>query len=349
MSSFAPPDETSADLFNESMWLQGTVLCSVGYGVVLTLFAMCFYLLVKQTTRSNYTRSVFFLVYISIEFILATLFQGSIAKYVQLAFVEDRDFPGGPAAYEEDMFSIPVDEIGNVAFVLTNWFSDALVVWRSFVIYSSCGVPVWIVMALPFLLFIASVGMGILWLIQISATSPFSSSTINYTIPYLSLSLALNILVTIAIVARLLVYRHRIFHVFGLKHGSQYTSIAAMLVESAFIYSSFSILFLVPFGLNSPLSQLFLQALSQIQTIATMLIVFRTAQGKVWTSATQREVTTYVSGPSGGRTLQFRASGTEPGSMRREDTMVFREGNAVEDHEGFKASHTYGIDISSTI
>ncbi|KAJ6631197.1 hypothetical protein B0H10DRAFT_1773766 [Mycena sp. CBHHK59/15] len=293
MSSYTL-DETAAELFSENMWLQGAVLGSIAYGVVLTLFSMCFYLLVKQTTKLNLKRNIFFLLYISIEFTLGSLFMGSLAKYVQLAFIENREYPGGPGAYEEAMFSIPVDEIGNVAFVLTNWLSDALVVWRFYIIYSDCGISMWIVTALPFSMFIASVGMGILWLIQISATSPFSSSTINYTLPYMSISLALNILVTIAIVARLFLYRRRISNAFGIEHGSQYTSIAAMLVESAAIYSAFSILFLVPFGMNSALSQLFLQALSEIQIIATILIVFRTAQGKSWSSTTQTQMATHA-------------------------------------------------------
>jgi hypothetical protein len=42
-----------------------------------------------------------------------------------------------------------------------------------------------------------------------------------------------------------------------------------MIVESASIYSTFSLLFLVPFAINTPtslaLSQLFLQALSPVQ------------------------------------------------------------------------------------
>lgn len=35
------------------------------------------------------------------------------------------------ANFEEVMFSIPIDEMGNVAFVLANWFADALVVRHS--------------------------------------------------------------------------------------------------------------------------------------------------------------------------------------------------------------------------
>lgn len=32
------------------------------------------------------------------------------------------------AAFEEVMFSIPISEMGNVAFVLSNWFADVVVV-----------------------------------------------------------------------------------------------------------------------------------------------------------------------------------------------------------------------------
>ncbi|KAJ7626845.1 hypothetical protein FB45DRAFT_1059766 [Roridomyces roridus] len=343
--SYAPVNETSADLFNEETWLQGAILCSVGYGVVLALFAMCFYLLIQQWKGSHSRRSVFFLVYISIEFILASLFQGSIAKFVQLAFIEDRNFPGGPAAFEAAEFSIPVDEIGNVAFVLTNWFSDALLVWRCMIIYTNCGVSLYIVMALPCLMFLTSVSMGILWLIQICTSSPFGIfNTINWTIPFFSLSLALNILVTIAIVVRLYVYRRRVAKLLNGNHGSQYTSIAAMLVESAFLYSSFSILFLVPFGMNNPLSQIFLQALSQIQTMATLLIVFRTAQGKVWTAETQRQVTAYSSSNAlsfGGRSTTF--TGTT--STLKGKEISTRAGDESEFGEGSKPRASNSVSV----
>ena len=83
------------------------------------------------------------------------------------------------------------------------------------------------------------------------------------------MSLSLNILVTIMIVARLLVYRAKTNRALGRNHGSQYTSLAAMLVESAALYSSFSLLFLIPFAIASPtsdaVSQLFIQSLSPVQ------------------------------------------------------------------------------------
>jgi hypothetical protein len=122
------PDLPPKVLFSEKTWLQGTIVCAVVYGVDLTLFAICFHLLVIQINRTNYRKLGILLLYISLAFILVTLFMGSLAQYTQLAFIENRNYPGGPSAYEEDMFSIPIDEMGNVSFVVGNWLADAVIV-----------------------------------------------------------------------------------------------------------------------------------------------------------------------------------------------------------------------------
>ncbi len=132
------------------------------------------------------------------------------------------------------------------------------------------------------------VATGILYLVQLSAASPFANTNLNWTIPYISISLGLNILITIAIVLRLLLFRRRIASVLGTTHGAQYTSVAAMIVESASLYSIFSILLLVPFALGSPVASVFLQVIGQIQGCATLLIVLRVAAGKAWSSDTKQ-------------------------------------------------------------
>jgi hypothetical protein len=147
-----------------------------------------------------------------------------------------------------------------------------------------------------------------MFLLQVTSNSPyFSSTNINYTVPYLSLSLALNIIITLVIVLRLLTYRHRISKVLGSNYGTQYTSIAAMIVESAALYSAFSVVFLTLFLLNNPISATFLQSFTQVQVstrkqrgiraaydmpqiIAMLLIVFRVAQGKGWSQDTMSRV-----------------------------------------------------------
>ncbi|KIJ57991.1 hypothetical protein HYDPIDRAFT_163675 [Hydnomerulius pinastri MD-312] len=245
---------------------------------------MAFHLLMWQNNR--FEIRVPLLIYITVAFMLGTLFMVALAAFTQMAFIDDRNYPGGPNAFENNMFSIPVDDSGNAAFVLSNWLADALVVWRCKVIYQSCRVPIWIVMVFPCLMLAASVAMGIMFLIQVSTTNPYFTNNINFTLPYLSLSLALNIIVTIAIVLRLLTFRYRIIAVLGPSHGTQYTSIATMIIESAALYSAVSMTFLVLFGIGNAVSQVLLQSLSQFQTIATLLIVVRVAQGKGWSEGT---------------------------------------------------------------
>ncbi|KAJ7578712.1 hypothetical protein C8J56DRAFT_968893 [Mycena floridula] len=297
----APPGESAADLYAEKGWLQGAIIGGVAYGVDLTLFGMCIHLLISQFKgdREARRRNLVLIGYIVVSFILVTLFMGSLAEYTQLAFIENRNYQGGPNAYEQDMFSIPVDELGNVAFVLSTWLSDLVIVWRCKAIFQGSGrFPLWIIMFLPGLIYTASVVLGVLWLIQISASSPWGDGSVNWTIPYLSTSLGLNILVTLAITSRLFLYRRRITKVLGNNYGSQYTSTAAMIVESAAIYSVFALLFLVPFAVNNALSEVFLQSLAQVQTATVYLIVYRVAQGRSWTSNTATQFTSASGGGS---------------------------------------------------
>jgi hypothetical protein len=111
-----------------------------------------------------------------------------------------------------------------------------------------------------------------MWLIQTSAASPWTNGTVNWTVPFFSVSLGLNLLVTLMIVSSLLFYRWKVNRVLGAGHGAQYLSLAAMLIESAALYATWALLFLIPFMLNNPISEVFLQALGQVQVSRFFLV-----------------------------------------------------------------------------
>ncbi|KAF8055310.1 hypothetical protein FPV67DRAFT_1789038 [Lyophyllum atratum] len=287
-ASWRPVEEFPGQLFTERTWLEGAILLGVAYGVELTLFAMCLNLLIRQTKRSNYILNIPLIGYICSLFICGTIFMAAAANMARLSFVDNRNFPGGPAMFETIMFSIPIDNMGNVAFVVANWLADGLMVWRWLVIYRSCGVPMWLVMFVPCSALLTSFILGVLFLVQVSAPAGnlWASSSINFVLPYFCTSLALNIVSTIVIVTRLLWFRRRTSNMLGKAHGTQYTSIAAMVVESAAVYSVSSLCFLVPFIVNHPIQNVFLGLLSPAQVIAPLLIILRVAQGRAWSSNT---------------------------------------------------------------
>lgn len=109
--------------------------------------------------------------------------------------------------------------------------------------------------------------MGIIWLFEIGSTvkPTHVSFHIKFTASYIPLSLALNIMTTILIVLRLLYYRRHARRSLGPCHATLYTDLSTMVIESAVLYSTFSVLFLIPFALNNPIQNFFLQLLGEIQ------------------------------------------------------------------------------------
>jgi len=136
------PNVPESQLFDEKTWLQGAILSAVAYGINLVLFILNVSLLrarakldIKRDSRAS-RQTICLLIYVCVMFILSTLTIASQAKMTQLGFIENRDFPGGPAAYQELMFSIPISSLGNYCFSLMNWFSDSLLVFLPMVSFT---------------------------------------------------------------------------------------------------------------------------------------------------------------------------------------------------------------------
>ncbi len=84
-------------------------------------------------------------------------------------------------------------------------------------------------------------------------------------IAYLVLSLSLNTVLTISIVWRILWIRHTLRRSLGPKHGREYTSLVALLIESAALYTIVALVAVIACGLNSPIQYALLPVLGQLQ------------------------------------------------------------------------------------
>jgi hypothetical protein len=90
-------------------------------------------------------------------------------------------------------------------------------------------------------------------------------TTFSFALPYWSLSISLNIISTGLIVGRLFFLRHRVRSALGERHARPYTSVAAMLIESAALDSIIGLIFIISYARNSNVQNLFLPALGQIE------------------------------------------------------------------------------------
>lgn len=284
VSQWAPANETESDLIAERLNLNGNILGGVGYGVHATLYFICLNLLLAQR-RKHPRVSWTMITYITLNFILGSIGNAANIKFNEMVFIDDRDFPGGPNAYFMDMNSVTINVLAYAVYIVNTWTQDGLLLYRFFVIFE-CNY--WLLI-IPFCLYIVSIIMSCLLLAQIENPTVgfFASTSVNFALTYWSISIATTLLLTILIVGRLLVMRYKLRKVLSADdRNSPYTSLSAMLIESAFLYAVTALIFIITFAKNNPVQNLVLPVLGQVQSISPLLITLRIAQGRAWTKDT---------------------------------------------------------------
>lgn len=92
------------------------------------------------------------------------------------------------------------------------------------------------------------------------STVPLAVGTAYYVA-----SLCANVFLTTLIIVRLLLHRKVVSEVLPEGYAKQYSSIAAIVVESALLYSIFALAFVISYALNNPINQVFMSLGSACQ------------------------------------------------------------------------------------
>jgi len=221
--------------------------------------------------------------YTFVLFSLGTVFVAMNTNLEVLSFIDNREFPGGPETYSLSKYSSALAVTPNAAFILANWMADGLLLFRCKVIWDG---HYWI-LVLPVLMYLGSISMGIMTIFQSSRPNAnlWTSVTVDFGLPYFSISASVNVLLTLLISARLFMHQRRMQKNLGSTRGLlPYNSIITMMVESSAIYAVSSLLFIGTYGANSTSSLIFLPILSQTQIIAPLLIISRVIRQSAWKS-----------------------------------------------------------------
>ncbi|KAF8582008.1 hypothetical protein K439DRAFT_1647725 [Ramaria rubella] len=219
-------------------------------------------------------------------FILGTLYLAGCMVLTSKMFIDERNMPGGPAAVIVAVYSQPPVMMANVSFAMQRWLADFLIIYRCLVIYTF---RYWAI-AFPALLLLGSFICGTLLLVQTATPNVgfWSKISVNLAIPSYSFSISLNIIVTLLIVIRLLMYRQNLKAVLGSEYTKDYASISAMLIESAALTTGSFLIFLILYARGNPVSNVFQGLAFYCQITASLLIVLRVAQGRGWSQDTAK-------------------------------------------------------------
>jgi len=287
MPYYGPTDESAADIFTERTFVAGDFISGVGYGVQLVLYTTCTIFLWKQ--RKTRKLAHFLIAYMTLLLAVETMLMIVQARTVELMYISNRNYPGGPWSY----FLATQNEAINVIFYASTFsltfLADLLVLWRCWVIWMASGrLAAYLVTLFPALVLLASFVLGTIWTLQSSqpGLSLYSDVPLAFGTAYYIISLSFNILITILITIRLLMYRRTVLATLPPEHAKHYVSLATIIVESAALYSVFALMFIVTYAIENPLNQVFLAFAGAAQQIAGYLIIYRLAEGSAWSRGT---------------------------------------------------------------
>ncbi|KZT26506.1 hypothetical protein NEOLEDRAFT_1177507 [Neolentinus lepideus HHB14362 ss-1] len=228
----------------------GVMTGLMAYGIHFTLFAITAHLLLKQ--RHAMRCASFYLAYICLQFILSSVGMWRDVVAESVSYVEHGDDPAGPIDYYNIGFRLPPE-------------------WVSVFMFA----------ALTSILFIISVA---------TTHNLYAERSIDLGVPYWALSISFNLVVTLLIIARLYRLRREARRSLTPDAASVYTSVGAMLVESAALYSLTGLVFIVCYARHSRAQYVLITWLGQFESISPLLIILRVAQGRAWSSTVPANV-----------------------------------------------------------
>ncbi|KAJ7124760.1 hypothetical protein C8R43DRAFT_1135441 [Mycena crocata] len=300
--------DTPAQLAFERAFYIGSYVTAILFGMELFMFFLSSYFLLHSSDARK--ESFFYISYSSVMLLLWTTASSCNAIFGQFIWIDHRDVLGGPAAYLDDHLSAWYNTLGTVAGICMNFLADGLLLYRCYIIWGSS----WKIIVLPVIIYFGAMSMAILLIYEsaIPGASFFSGDSVSFGVPYLWMTISLNLILTTLICGRLLSVRNRVRSILGEQYCQTYTGVVAVLLESALPFSVLGIVYVISYARNSPYSFAFLQVWADFCAISPQLIILRVATGKAWSKDTVASVSVLV--------FDHRAV-QEKGNMNDSDTL----------------------------
>ncbi|KAI0354405.1 hypothetical protein OH77DRAFT_1496712 [Trametes cingulata] len=253
------------------------------YGVELVFYGMTMNALF--THRKKWTRTDKFYMWFSTALLLLiTIYMSTEAVFGEEMWIVHRDTPGGSLEFLEENADVWYQTMGTTASVILNVLSDALLIYRMYVVWTSYRV-----IAFPCLLYVATIALGIIELYASGKPNAdfFVGTAQQFGVAYYTSTISLNIIATGVICGRLM-YLGRALEAARNTQGRgrgavRYTGTLPMIVESALPYSMAGFAFLVAYGMESDISILFGAFYGMFTCISPQLIILRVVTGQAWT------------------------------------------------------------------
>ncbi|KAI0668278.1 hypothetical protein C8Q78DRAFT_980799 [Trametes maxima] len=299
----------SQAVFQNSYYI-GNNFNGILYGIELVLYFMTVRTILgtrhKQTRPGAKSSDRFFLFFSTALLCLNTVFVATEAVFGEEMWIVHADYPGGQDQYLADFASVWYQTFGTAASIVLNLLSDGLLIYRCYVVWDDIRIVLF-----PILLYLGAFSVGIAQLYEDGRPSAnyFAGLAQKLGVAYTSSVISLNIIVSSLICGRIYYAGRRYAHVVGIDVGREYMNAAAIIVESASLYTLTGIAYLISFSINSQTSIFFLSIYVMMTCIAPQMIILRVVTGRAWTrdksamTGTNLEFTKTAQGHTTGTTM----------------------------------------------
>ncbi|OCH86031.1 hypothetical protein OBBRIDRAFT_738777 [Obba rivulosa] len=272
----------SNSLFQNSYYICVNVN-AILYGIELVLYYLTMRQLLQRKSGKRTRSDKFFMGFSTALLFLITIYMSTEAIFGEEMWIVNFDFPGGADAWFAVNAAVWYQTMGTASFVFLNWLTDALMIYRCFIVWNDYRVIV-----VPIILYLATWALGIIELVVSGEPGGdfFVGKAEQLGLAYFSTTIRLNVLVTVLICVRILTYARRVEGTLGPSSTRTYTGAAALIIESALPYTLAGIAYLVSTGLNSGISILMGAFYGMFACISPQLLILRVLSGRVWTRTT---------------------------------------------------------------
>jgi len=278
------PKISSQDYLEEKANFAGLITCAIFYGIVVILFFQCLSALLNPVSYTKGRLRWLLVIHIGAMFTFVTVFTAINLNIISTSYIDNRKFPNdpypGPLGYQVLAYSETSGIVSTVMFLLNSWLADGLLLYRCYIIYPMNR---WAIVC-PCLIYLASIATGIV-LVYYQITEPtcfiWRSTSVSIGVPY-SISVSLNVFLTLMIIARLVLLTRRLQKAMNapFRLGGLYRAVITVVSESSAIYAAAFLLFIGTWAADNPTEYFFFPVLAQAQVIAPFLTVLRVANRK---------------------------------------------------------------------
>ncbi|KAM5534728.1 hypothetical protein V8D89_011592 [Ganoderma adspersum] len=282
------------------------------YGIELVLYFLVVRQLLELQKRTSMDK--FMIVFSTILLILNTIYWTTQAYFGQMMYINNPTYPSGIDGYWQDNSSVWYQTWGTTACVASNLMSDALLIYRCFVVWNSRRVTI-----LPSIIWVASLifAIGLLYGSGRPNGDYFAGIGAMSVTAYTASTFAFNVIVTGLICGRI-IYFGRYMQKHYDTDTQVYTGAVAIVVESALPFTLFSFAYLITFAIGTDVAFAF-SFYAMFSCISPLLITLRVLTRRAWTRNAITMFTTTISyhGPSRevntetGIQIEFTEKGTE--------------------------------------